>query len=131
MSQENVEIAQALFDTWNAGDMDAFGELLDPNVVVRPPSNWPEPGPFVGTEETLDQFQRMRDVWEFDVAERVGEFIDNDDRVVVNLFWRGKGHGPDSNMGLACVCTVRDGKCCAMGFFWDHSEALEAAGLEE
>ena len=35
MSQENVEIVQAAFEAWNAGDMDAFRELYDPDVIVR------------------------------------------------------------------------------------------------
>ena len=36
MSQENVEIVRAAFEAWNAGDMDAFRELYDPDVIVRP-----------------------------------------------------------------------------------------------
>ena len=35
MSQENVEIVRALFEAWNAGDMDAFRELYDPDAVMR------------------------------------------------------------------------------------------------
>jgi ketosteroid isomerase-like protein len=37
MSQENVRIARAAFEAWNAGDMDAFQELYDPDVIVRAP----------------------------------------------------------------------------------------------
>ena len=28
MSQENIKVVRATFDTWNAGDMDAFRELV-------------------------------------------------------------------------------------------------------
>jgi ketosteroid isomerase-like protein len=55
MSQENVEVVGAMFDTWNAGDMDAFRELYDPDVIVRAPKDWPEPGPFVGREALMRQ----------------------------------------------------------------------------
>jgi ketosteroid isomerase-like protein len=39
MSQENVEVFRALFEAWNAGDMDAFRELYDPDVIMRPPKD--------------------------------------------------------------------------------------------
>jgi hypothetical protein len=50
MSRENVGVVDAMGEAWNAGDMDAFRELLSPDVIVRAPDGWPEPGPFVGRE---------------------------------------------------------------------------------
>jgi ketosteroid isomerase-like protein len=41
MSEENVEIVRALFEAWNAGDMDAFRELYDPDAIMRMAENWP------------------------------------------------------------------------------------------
>ena len=61
MSQENVEVVRAGFEAWNAGDMDAYGELLDPDVIIRMPEGWPEPGPFVGREAVLREFKQARD----------------------------------------------------------------------
>jgi ketosteroid isomerase-like protein len=34
-------------------------------------------------------------------------------------------------MEATCVYTVRQGKIAAFEFFWDHAEALEAAGLSQ
>ena len=51
MSEENVVVVQAFVDTWNAGDMDAVRELLDPDVILMPVKNWPEPGPYMGGAE--------------------------------------------------------------------------------
>ena len=45
MSQENVEIVRALFEAYNAADMDAVREFYDPDVIVRTVEDWPEPGP--------------------------------------------------------------------------------------
>jgi ketosteroid isomerase-like protein len=53
MSQENVEVVRAGFEAWNAGDMDAFGELLAPEIIMWNPEGWPEPGPFVGRGRRL------------------------------------------------------------------------------
>src|SRR6266487_2409444 len=44
MSQENVEVVKAAFDAWNAGDMDRFREMYDPNVVLHTVPDWPGAG---------------------------------------------------------------------------------------
>jgi steroid delta-isomerase-like uncharacterized protein len=131
MSQENVEIVRAFYEAWNAGDMDAVRELYDADAIVRPPDGWPEPGPFVGREAVMHQFQQMRETWDADAAEPVSDFIDAGNRVVVRWLWRGAGHGPDSNMEFTCVYTLRQGRVVYQETFWDHAEALEALGLRE
>src|SRR4029078_377286 len=69
MSQENVEGAGGVFDAWKAGDMDAVRDLYDPDVIVRPMSDWPEPGPWVGREAVVRQWEQMRDAWSADAVE--------------------------------------------------------------
>jgi hypothetical protein len=49
----------------------------------------------------------------------------------VRFIWGGVGHGPESNIEATGVYTVRKGRICAIELFWDHAEALEAAGLSE
>ena len=132
MSQENVEIVRAGFEAWNAGDMDAYGRLLDPGVTMRTPRGWPEQGPFVGREAVLRQFKGFRDAWDADAADPRADFVSMGDRVLASFFWRGKGrHGPDASTEIWCLYTLRDGKHVAFEFFWDKAEALEAAGLSE
>jgi hypothetical protein len=96
MSQENVEVVRALFEAWNAGDMDALRELHDPGVIVRPVEDWPEAGPFVGREAVMGWFEQIREAWDTDAMEPIS-FTDAGDRVVVRLLWRGAGQGPESN----------------------------------
>jgi ketosteroid isomerase-like protein len=129
MSQENVEIVRKAFEAWNAGDMDAFREFYDPDIIVRPPEGWPEPGPFVGREAVMGQWEQLRETWDADEVEPIGDFIDAADRVVVRQAWRGAGHGPSLNMEMTNVFMVRNGRIVYQEFFWDHTEALEAAGL--
>ena len=81
MSQENVEVARAFFQAWNAGNMDALRELLDPDAIARPPEGWPEPGPFVGREAVMRQFEQLRETWDTDTFELISDFIDVGDRV--------------------------------------------------
>jgi ketosteroid isomerase-like protein len=131
MSHENVEVVKAGFAAWNAGDMDRFGELLAPDVILRLPEGWPEPGPYVGREAAMRQFEQNRDVFDADTLEPIRDFIGVGDRVLVRMIWRGVGHGPESALEWTNMCTVRKGKVIAIEYFWDHAEALKAVGLSE
>jgi ketosteroid isomerase-like protein len=131
MSQENVEIARALYAAWNTGDMDALRELHDPDVIVRNDEGWPEPGPFVGREAVMRWYEQLRETWEADAFEPIGDFIDAADHVVVRVIWRGVGQGPESNIEFTAVYTVRKGRIVYLEFFWDHAAALATVGLSE
>jgi ketosteroid isomerase-like protein len=131
MSQENVEIVQAAFEGWNTGDMEAVRELIDPDVMMRMPEDWPEPGPFMGREAVMHQLEQQRETWDTDTFELISDFIDGADRIVVRFIWRGAGHGPESNIEATGVYTVRRSRILAIEHFWDHSEALQTLGLSE
>ena len=130
MSRANVEVLRAFFAAWNAGDMDAVRELHDQDAIMRNPEGWPEPGPFVGQEAIMHQFEQLRGTWDADALERLSDFIGVGDRVAVRYMWHGEGHGPEASLELTCVATVRKRRVVHMEFFWDHDEALKAVGLE-
>jgi|GEM_PF-896862 len=129
MSQENVEIVKAAVEAWNAGDMDAFRELYDPNVILQTPEDWPEPGPYVGREAVMRQLVQNRETWDADSLEVISDFLEAGDRVAVRYVWRGAGHGPRADLELTMIATVRKGRTVYQEFFWDHAEALEILGL--
>ena len=131
MSRDNVEVVKRYVAAWNAGDMNAVHEIQDPDVIVWPTTDWPEPGPYIGREAVMRQLGRQRETWDADALELISDFIETADRVVLRIIWRGAGHGPELNMELTGVYTVREGKITVFEFFWDHSKALKAVGLEE
>ena len=131
MSRENVEIVRASFAAYGAGDMIAWGESLAPDVVSRPPEGWPEPGPFVGREAVVRQFEQQRDAFAADTVEFISDYFVALDRVAFRFVWHGTGHGPEANLEMTGVYTIRKGKILEMEFFWDHAEALETLGLSE
>ena len=116
---------------WNAGDMDALRELYDRDAVSRGPEGWPETGASVGREAVMRQFEQLRETWDAGAFELISDFIHVGDRVAVRCVWRGQGRGPDLSMEMTCVCTVRKARILTIDFFWDHAEAIEAAGLSE
>src|SRR5947207_814533 len=103
--------------------MVALRELLHPDVVMRMPEGWPEPGLLVGREAVIRLFERSREAWAVDTLEPV-EFIDAGDRVVARLIWHGAGHGPEARMEFSQVWTLRKGKVFLMEYFWNHADAL-------
>ena len=131
MSQENVELVRATIEVWNAGDMDALRELYDPDVILRMPEGWPEPGPYVGREAVMRHWEQQREAFDADTVEPISDFIDTADHVLVRFVWRGTGHGPESNMEVTQVITVRKGRVFLLEHFWNHAEALETVGLSE
>ena len=131
MSQANVEIVRAVYATWNAGDMDAFRDLYDPDTIMRPPEGWPEPGPCVGREAVMREWEQVREAWNADVVEPIGDFSEAGDRVAVRHARCVAGHGPAVNLEITNVLTLRKGKIIHQEFFRDHGQALKAVGLTE
>jgi uncharacterized protein len=131
ISEQNVAILKAGFDAWNTGDMDALRELYHPDVVLRMPEGWPEPGPYMGRDAVMRQWDQQRETWDADALEPISDFIDAADRVVLRFIWHGAGYGPEADLELTQAITVRKGRIVYQEFFWDHAEALETLGLSE
>jgi ketosteroid isomerase-like protein len=131
MSKDNVEAYRFFYEAWNAGDMDAVGDLYDDFAVLRAPEGWPEPGPWIGAEAISRQWKRQRDPWDKDTIEPVGDFIDAGDRVMVRFAWHGTGRGPELNAEATAIVTFRGGKIVYHEIFWDHDEALAVLGLSK
>jgi ketosteroid isomerase-like protein len=75
----------------------------------------------------MRQWEQQRDGFDADTVELI-EIIDLGDRVVVRFIWRAAGRGPDLNIEVTSVNTLRKGKMILVEFFWDHAEALETLG---
>ena len=131
MSRENVDVVRAGLAAWNAGDMDAVRETHDPNVIARALEGWPEPGPFVGRDEVMRQYERLRAAWDADALEPISDFLDAGDRVIVRVILHGAGVGPEMNLECTIVYTVRERRVFYIEYFWNHDAALEAAGLRK
>jgi ketosteroid isomerase-like protein len=132
MPQENVEkVVRAATKAWNAGDLNALRDVYDPNIVVRVVREWPEPGPFIGIEAVLRQWERQREAYDAQTLEETSEIVVVGNRATSRLRWRGSGQGPGLDMEITALAAVRDGRMVTLDFFWDHTEALEALGLSE
>jgi len=75
----------------------------------------------------MRQWEQIRETWDADFVEPIS-FVDVGDRVVVRQIWR-LGRGPDANIDLTIICTLREGRVTSLEYFRDHAEALKAVGL--
>jgi ketosteroid isomerase-like protein len=135
MSQENVEIARAAFEAWNAGELQDVLSHFHPELVYHPRADEPDPSPHVGR----DAYERL--VYGFvdsfsEVTFEVLEVIDAGDHViaatVLHAVLRGQG---TASAGVSdthvFVYKLRDGLVVEGWEYRTKQEALEAGGLAD
>ena len=135
MSQEDVELVRSAHEALRRRGADAYLEYMAEDVEVHPDSSrFPEAKPFRGREEFRRFFAEIDQVWEGGASlSEIREIFPVGDRVVVRADWGGRGQasGIDLRSSLTAINTVRDGQITKIEFFFDHTQALEAAGLSE
>ena len=138
MSQENVEIARAAFEAWNAGELQLPDVLsrFHPQIVYHPRADEPDPSPHVGR----DAYERL--VYGFvdsfsEVTFEVLELIDAGDHVIASTVLHAVPHGQGSAIAARVsdtyvfVYKLRDGLIVEGWEYRTKQEALEAVGLSE
>ena len=132
MSQENLQVVRAVFDTFSRGDMPALLELADPSVVFTPIPDTPDLQTFHGHEGLLQGIAQVTEIWD-DFSVELREMRDFDDHVLASLRWWGRGpsSGIQMEVDIYALFTFRKGKIVRLEFFTSEQQALEAAGLSE
>jgi ketosteroid isomerase-like protein len=136
VSEENVEVVQAIYDSWSRGDYDAVFALLDTDEWFGPPDISASGEPGSGLSRGHDGVRRSLARWvgEWDeYSFEVRQLIDLGDDVLVEGWHRGRGKtsGVEVSEEIFSVWTVRAGQAVRQRMFRDRAEALEAAGLSE
>ncbi len=133
MSEENVEIVLEAFRRLDPNDLTKFAALWHPESRVTAVDGWPEPGPFIGREAIVRQFERfVADVSE-NRFEEIEVAADSGEWVVATWLWRTRGEasGIETQIDLAGAFRAQDGMIIETHFRWNLEDALKAAGLSE
>ena len=136
MSQENVELAQAMLDAWNRRDVDSLRALSAPEVEFVNSPTAVEPGTRHGSDEVAAVAQTQ---WEIllDARQEVDEIYDRGAEIIV--LGRLSRRMPESETRIEdrvlSSFTFHDGKATrvqvlAFGVS-EVQESLKAAGLSE
>ena len=135
MSEENVELVRRFVDAYNRRDLEAMLNDLDPEIewhsgiltglegeaaVYRGHEGYREGlrDLYDALGETHIEYSEIRDLGERTVA--IGRFRA-----------RGRESGAETESPHASVADFKDGKAISIHTYFDHAEALEAAGLWE
>ena len=133
MSQENVEIVRAAYESFNAGAVEEWLAAFHPDVEVTARGVFPGIDTnYKGHAGVMQLREAVLEAWEFfriepnDFAER-GNCVD----VAVTLVGKGKGSGVDVSLTFHHAYLLRNGVIVHWALFPTRAEALEAVGLSE
>ena len=132
MSQRNVEIVLEAFRRGEAEEFERLAELMDPEVTMGGLENWPEPGPFIGSDAVVAQLERLRADWAEQRFEDIRLVAENGEWEVVEYRWHARGaSGLVADFDLALASRIKGGRIIDIQYRWDRKQALGAAGLSE
>lgn len=132
MSQENVELAAAFFEAYNARDSDAVERLLDPGAEITTltgkaglPAGWSR-----GT--TRQYFERLDETLT-DLRVEIEDYREVGDHGVALGAIRGAGKASQIEVAndFAVVFVVKNSRFARVDTYGNWEAALKVAGLRE
>jgi ketosteroid isomerase-like protein len=107
----NTDLLRAGYDAWNRGDLDAWLELLDPDIVIRTSGAFPDFAPeYRGLERAKKFWRQMLEPWE-DFRIEVEQIEGEGDIVAAGIRFvaRGRDSGVDVELRFGSGIRVRHG----------------------
>jgi ketosteroid isomerase-like protein len=129
----NTDLLRAGYDAWNRGDLDAWLELLDPDIVIRTSGAFPDFAPeYRGLERAGKFWRQMLEPWE-DFRIEVEQIEEEDDIVAAGIRFvaRGRDSGVDVELRFGSGIRVRDGLAVELVNRRSFEEVREALGQSE
>ncbi len=124
-------------EAYNRRDMDVIGIGYHPDFEYHPAREWVESGllepHYRGPEGHRRYVASTAEVFGSEVYVKPVELVDLGERQVVlaNVPMRAQASGIELTEAFALVITLKDGQIFRMQEYYDHAEALEAAGLPQ
>lgn len=136
MSEGHVELAavelfRGWIDAWNRGDLDAFADAFDDEVLVITDPSWMEPGPYEGREAVTAWYLGLRDAGRN--VNVITELFDVGGSVFGRMDWEvhGRASGIETTLDIVCVSRIERQRIVRQQWFFDYETALKAVGLSE
>jgi ketosteroid isomerase-like protein len=127
-------VARLALEAYNRRDMEAVGIGYHPEFEYHPARNWVEAGLLESSYRGLEGHRRYvastAEVFGSEVYVKPVELVDLGDKLVVlaNVPMRAQASGIELTEAFALVSTLQDGRVIRVEEYYDHSEALAAAG---
>jgi ketosteroid isomerase-like protein len=133
MSQQNVDLTQQAYATWNTGELEWLLDHMTDDFEFQPGLGFSDLNTVIRGKEGWRQFaETWREAWE-DITVKVERIEDLDDRIVALLSFhgRGRGSGVEVSLRVGHVATVREGRLSKLVSIASWDETLGAVGLSE
>jgi ketosteroid isomerase-like protein len=107
----NSELLLAGYDAWNRDDLDAYLELLHPDVHISTAGMFPDlAAEYSGRDHAVTFWRQMHEPWEFFRID-VEHIEDEGDWAIASLHFRARGadSGVEVDMRFGMAMEVRDG----------------------
>ena len=132
MSQENVEVAKAFYDAYNARNSDALDRLLHPDAEITTISARGGLGGDWSRATTRQYFAQLDEAWT-GLRIEIEDYRAHGERVVALGVVRGAGVSSHVEIAteFAAVLVIRDSQIVLVDSYSNWEDALEAAALRE
>ena len=131
MSQENVEVAKAFYDAYNARNSEVLDRLLHPEAEITTLSARGGLGGDWSRETTRQYFEQLDEAWT-GLCIEIEDYREVGERVVALGVARGAGMSSHVELvsDFAAVLAVRDSQIVLVDSYGSWKDALEAVGLQ-
>jgi len=131
MSQENVEVLQAITAHFNETGNWGPAELYDPEVTFATRGDVGGPQTYTGHQGLVDAMASFREAWA-EINPHILRFIEGEDVVIADIRFELRSHaGVQLQVEEAWAYWFQDGRVKHVEQHGTVTSALEAAGLSE
>jgi hypothetical protein len=125
-----VQLVHEAFDCFDRGDWDRLRPLIAEDNVMTPLEIWPDPGPFVGPDESIREYRRLFELFR-GIKVSVGDIVSHEEWVVAHYSGVMKLEVPDIPKELEFVGVHRflNDRFVESHYRLDRDAAFAAAGF--
>lgn len=122
---ENLSTLLTVLQAFNAGDLDAVRDYVDPDVTYRIPGRARVSGSFTGIDEVAAAFQRLRDLSGGTIAVAPDVVVADGDNVLFTARVTAQHEGRSLDVLNAYAFRFRDGRMTDGAVFPGDQHAVE------
>lgn len=125
-----VHLVHEAFDCFGSGDWERLRLLIADDNVMTPPEIWPDPGPFIGPDASITEYQRLFELFR-GIEVSVSNIVSHESWVIAH--YRGVVEGDEqtepTELEFTGVHRFAGDQFAESHYRLDRDAALAAAGL--